>query len=155
MWFEIDADGIKVKLQITGYTPANKDNWDSEWCKCDFLFSSGEWLNYHKENDEVLLCCEIEELAESLTDLIDDKLSGDKEIICIEPDFIFKLYPKKHLRENPNYTYIQPGCEIQDAYLEWKIYFWNEGLTNNYLTVTLDRDNMVKFRDYLTFWISK
>ena len=88
MWFEIDADGIKVKLQITGYTPANKDNWDSEWCKCDFLFSSGEWLNYHKENDEVLLCYEIEELAESLTDLIDDKLSEDKEIICIEPDFI-------------------------------------------------------------------
>lgn len=29
MWFEIDADGIKVKLQITGYTLANKDNWDS------------------------------------------------------------------------------------------------------------------------------
>ena len=22
--------------QITGYTPANKDNWDSEWCNCDY-----------------------------------------------------------------------------------------------------------------------
>ena len=49
------ASGINVKLKIHGYRPTNKDNWDSEWCRCDFLFSSGDWLNYHKENDEVLL----------------------------------------------------------------------------------------------------
>lgn len=79
MWFEIDVSGIEVKLQINGYKPTDKDNWDSEWCRCDFLFASGDWLNYHKENDEVLLCSEVEELADAFTELLDNKLSEVKE----------------------------------------------------------------------------
>lgn len=123
MWFEIDVSGIEVKLQINGYKPTDKDNWDSEWCRCDFLFASGDWLNYHKENDEVLLCSEVEELADAFTELLDNKLSEVKEIICIEPDFVFELYPQMDLREDPKYTYVQPGYEIQDIYVEWKIHF--------------------------------
>ena len=149
MWFEIDASGIKIKLQINGYKPTNKENWDSEWCRCDFLFTSGDWLNYHKENDEVLLCSEIDELAETLTELLDNKILEEREILCIEPDFIFKLYPETDLRDNPQYTYIQPGYEIQDIYLEWRIYFWYEGHTDNYLTITFDQDKIESFRDYL------
>ena len=149
MWFEIDASGIKIKLQINGYKPTNKENWDSEWCRCDFLFTSGDWLNYHKENDEVLLCSEIDELVETLTELLYNKILEEREILCIEPDFIFKLYPETDLRDNPQYTYIQPGYEIQDIYLEWRIYFWYEGLTDNYLTITFDRDKIESFRDYL------
>lgn len=53
------------------------------------------------------------------------------------------------MRDNPQYTYIQPGYEIQDIYLEWRIYFWYEGLTDNYLTITFDRDKIESFRDYL------
>ena len=70
MWLEIDACGIEIKLQIKGYKQTNKDDWDSEWCKCDFLFASGDWLNYHKEDDEVLLSCEVDDLEESLTKLL-------------------------------------------------------------------------------------
>ena len=150
MWFEIDASGIKIKLQIKGYKPASKDDWYSEWCSCDFLFSSGDWLNYHKENDEVLLSAEVEGLAKALTDLLDNKLSEEIEISCIEPDFVFKLFPQKDLRDDPKYSYIRPGCEIQDIYLEWKIFFWNQGLTENYLTVTLYRDDIISLRDYLS-----
>lgn len=149
MWFEIDASGIKIKLQINGYKPTNKENWDSEWCRCDFLFTSGDWLNYHKENDEVLLCSEIDELAETLTELLDNRILEEREMLCIEPDFIFKLYPETDSRDNPQYTYIQPGYEIQDIYLEWRIYFWYEGHTDNYLTITFDRDKIESFRDYL------
>ena len=29
------------------------------------------------------------------------------------------------------------------------VFFWNEGLTSNYLTITLDRDDIISFRDYL------
>ncbi|MCH1940333.1 WapI family immunity protein [Holdemania massiliensis] len=74
MWFDIDASGINIKLQINGYKQSSKDNWDSEWCKCDFSFSSGEFLNYHKENDEVFLCCEVEALETALTELLDKKI---------------------------------------------------------------------------------
>ena len=151
MWFEIDAGGIRIKLRIRGYRPSNKDNWDSEWCKCDFAFSSGDWLNYHKENDEILLSYEVEQLAKSLTELLANKLMEETEITCIEPDFIFKLFPKKDLRNDPKYIYVRPGCELQDIYLEWKIYFWDGGLTDNFLTVTLDREEIIKLRDYLAF----
>ena len=43
MWFEIDASGIKIKLQIKGVKQVSSDSWDSEWCHCDYLFSSGSW----------------------------------------------------------------------------------------------------------------
>ena len=148
MWYECDINGIKVTLQIRGYKPTNEDNWYHEWCKCDFSFSSGNWLNYHKENDEVLLSHEVKELAEAFTKLLDNKLSEETEISCMEPDFIFMLHPQTDLRNDPKYTYIRPGCEIQDISLEWKIYFWNDGLTGNYLTITLNRNEITNLRDY-------
>ena len=155
MWFEIDVSGINIKLRINGYKPTNKDNWDTEWCKCDFVLSSGDWLNYHIENGEVLLSSEVEELVEAFTRLLENKLSEAREINCIEPDFVFKLYPQTDLRDNPKYIYIQPGYEIQDIYLEWRIYFWDGGLTDNYLTITLDRDEIASMRDYLAFVIKQ
>ena len=155
MWLEIDASGIEIKLRINGYVPSTKDNWDSQWCQCDFLFSSGEWLNYHKENDEVLLSCEVEELEEYLTKLLNNELTEVKEIACIEPDFVFVLHPQSDRREDPKYTYVQPGYEIEDIYLEWKIFFWNGGLTDNHLIVTLDRDDIKVMRDYLSLVTKK
>ena len=155
MWFEIDASGIKIKLQINGYRPTNEENLDSVWCNCDFLFSSGDWLNYHKENDEILLAGEVDELEENLSKLLDNKLLKTKELACIEPDFIFKLYPQTDLRHDPKYIYVQPGYEIQDIYLEWKIFFWHGGLTDNYLTITLYRDEIVRLRDYLSAIIKR
>lgn len=155
MWLEMDVSGIAVKLQIKGYRPATKENWDSNWCRCDFLFASGDWLNYHKEDDEVLLSCEVEELEESLTKLLNNELSEVKEIECIEPDFVFSLYPQSDLRDNPKYTYVQLGYEIVDIYLEWKIFFWNQGLTANYLSITLDREEIVQLRDYLSSVVEK
>ena len=149
MWLKIDADGIKIKLQINGYKPTSEENWYSEWCRCSFLFSSGEWLNYHKEDDEILLCSEIDGLVENLTELLNNEISEEKELAYIEPDFVFKLYPQTDLRKNPKCTYVAPGHEIQDIDLEWRIYFCNEGLTGNYLTVTLHRDEIERLRDYL------
>lgn len=37
--------------------------------------ASGNWLNYHRENDELLRSCEVEELEESLTRLLNNELS--------------------------------------------------------------------------------
>lgn len=149
MWLEMDVSGIKIKLQINSYKPTNKETEDDTWCKCDYQFFSGDWLNYHKENDEVLLSGEVEALADGLTELLDNKISEAKEIVCIEPDFIFKLYPKTDLRDDPNYIYIRSGYEIQDIYCEWKLYFWNGGRTENCLTITLYRKEIVSLRDYL------
>lgn len=148
MYFETNANGINIKLQIRGYTPTNEDDWHSEWCECDYSFSSGNWLNYHKEGDEAFLSIEVEGLARAFSDLLDNKITEVTEMTCAEPDFIFKLFPQADLRNDPKYTYIRPGCEIRDIYLEWKIYFWDDGLTDNHLSVKLDRADIVRLRDY-------
>ena len=155
MWLEIDANGIKIKLRIYGYKKTNKNNWDEAWCKCGFEFSSEKWLNYHKENDEILLSNEVEDLEDNLTKLIDNKILEIKEIACIEPDFRFKFYPQINMKDDPKNIYIRDGYEMQDIYLEWKIFFWNEGLTENYLTITRYRDDIVKLRDYLSLVITR
>ncbi len=155
MEFKRDVSGIAVSLKIHGYQPSRKEDWDSQWCQCDFSFCSGEWLNYRKERDEVFLSREVEELEAALTMLLHDELKEMREISCIEPDFAFFAFPKKDLRTDPRYRYIQPGCEISDIYLKWRVYFWSDGLTDNYLSVTLGREEIVSLRDYLAAVIKK
>lgn len=155
MKLTIDLHGILLQLKIKGYVPSTHDDWISQWCDVDFSFSSGSWLDYHRENDEVLLSCEVETLAESIEELLNDQLEDVTEISCIEPDFHFMLHPKRDLREDPKYTYVCEGYEIADIYMEWTVTFWNEGLTDNYLSVRLDREDMHVLLVYLKYVIGK
>ena len=137
MSFNLNVDGINVYLKINNYKPSNRNNWDSLWCKCDFMFSSGDWLNYHRENDEIILCSEIEELASIFTMLIDGKIVEYKEVTLIEPDFVFQLYPQT-----------VNNSVLSDILVDWRVYFWYEGLTSNYLSITLNREEIIILRDY-------
>ena len=139
MWFEVDVNGINIKLQIYGYKQTNKDNCFDEWCKCDFKF------NLPTRS----LAFEVKQLEETLTKLLTNELSEIKEMVCMEPDFIFEFYPQTDIRNKPNYCYVKPGSEIQDIYMEWKIFFWNEGITDNHLTISLGRKEIIMLRDYL------
>ncbi|MBQ8504197.1 MAG: hypothetical protein IJ491_07960 [Clostridia bacterium] len=150
MFFRIDIDGIDIQLRVKGYSASEKEIWDSQWCDCDFVFRSGDWLNYHKEDTEILLSSEVEELEAELTKLLNGDLNEIKEICCTEPDFVFTLHPQRDLRKDPEYVYIRPGSEIADIYMEWKIYFWHDGLTENFLTITFGRNDIICLRDYLT-----
>lgn len=155
MWFKLNLNGIVMNMRIKGYEPSEKDKWDYQWCDVDFSFVSESWLNYQRDNDEVLLSCEVEELAQALDDLLTDRLSEVKTIECIEPDFNFILHPKRDLRNDPKYTYVQKGYEIADIYMDMKIFFWYEGLTDNFLSVTFDRTDLQYLRDYLFLIIGK
>lgn len=84
-----------------------------------------------------------------MTELLNNEISEEKELACIEPDFVFELYPQTDLRKDSKCIYVAPGHEILDIYLEWRIFFWNGGLTGNYLTITLCRDEIELLRDYL------
>ena len=85
----------------------------------------------------------------SLTDLLDGKITEPQERPMLEPDFVFMLYPAKDLRTDPTYTYIKPRDEFQDIYVEWRVFFWNDGLTENFLTITLEREDIASLRDFL------
>ena len=149
MNFEININGIDVKLNIRNYKLGNREEF-SDWCRCDFSLTSGDWLNYYVEDDELLLSSEVDELENNLTLLIENKFSDVAFMPCIEPDFCFILHPQKDLREDSKYTYVAPGYEVEDIYLEWRIYFWHDGLTDNFLSLRFNRDEIIKFRDYLS-----
>lgn len=135
MRLKIDLNGIMLRLKIKGYTKSTPEKWDYQWCDVDFSFSSGNWLDYRRENNAILLACEVEELAESVRKLLNDELNEITEISCIEPDFKFILHPKR--------------------YMEWTVTFWNEGLTDNYLSVTLDQGDMKILLVYLNYVMGK
>lgn len=149
MWFNLDLCGIKMNLRIKGYEPSSKDKWDDQWCNVDFSFVGESWLNYQRNNDELLLSCEVEELSQLLDELLSNKLSEIKTIECIEPDFKFVLHPKRDLRNDPEYTYVKKGYEIADIYMEMKIFFWDDGLTDNFLSVKFYREDIQYLRNYL------
>lgn len=44
-----------------------------------------------------------------------------------------------------------PENDIDDIRMELKSYFWNGYLTNNYLSLSFDRDNILYFRNYLLY----
>lgn len=149
MWLKLDLDGIIFQLQIRGYRPSTKENWDDNWCRVSLSLTSRNWLDYSIREDEVLLSAEIETLAEDLSKLLNDDFSEILETDCIEPDFRFKLHPKKDLRDDPKYTYVQEGYEIEDISMEWIISFWDGGLTDNFLSLKFCRDDIKYLSNYL------
>ena len=149
MIFDRNIGGIDIVLRIDDYEPPELHQFGTHWCDCGYSFSFGSIINYYKQHDEILTPAEVDYLAESLTALLEDKTDVTDEIKMVEPDFVFMLYPKEDLRNNPKYTYIAPGHEIQDIYAEWRIYFWDDGLTDNFLTITLDREDITALRDFL------
>lgn len=151
MWFNLDANGIMIRLQINKYHPTSDEEgeeWYSHWCEVDYSFTSKDWLNYHGNQDEVLLSGEVEMLEKALTALLRDQIPEVEVFSCVEPDFKFILHPKRDRRKDG--VICRPGLEIADIYLEWEIYFWDEGLTDNHLTIVLERNSIRAFRDYLS-----
>lgn len=136
-------------LRIDNYQSPAKHSYGDWWCDCGFSFRFESKINYNVEHDELLMPEEIDSLAAALTELLDGNITVPTEEAMTEPDFVFMLYPQKDLRTDPKYTYIAPGYEIQDIYVEWRIFFWDDGLTSNYLTITLDREDILSFRDFL------
>ncbi|MGI6607718.1 MAG: WapI family immunity protein [Erysipelotrichaceae bacterium] len=146
-WLKLDVQGIALEIQINQYQKYNRDIWDEQWNNIGFSLTSGKWLNY-QTGGEILLSIEVEELLDKIDKLLNDELYEIEEIVCIEPDFYFKFYPKRDLRADPKYTFVQKGFEIADIYMEWEIYFWSDGLTDNYISLTFHRENLKMLLNY-------
>lgn len=149
MWFKINLSGIIFQIKILEYSKSTKEKWDEEWCNIEIGYKSEKWLDYMSTSDEMLLSSEIEMILGVLSDLLCDKLEKTQEMIFIEPDFHLVFNPQKDLTKDPKYTYISPGYEIEDIDMEWKIFFWDEGLTDNYLSLRWYREDLEKLQKYL------
>ena len=145
---EMNLDGITVKLEIRGYTKHDREE-EPRWCRADFSFISEPWLRYKRQDDEVLTNEEVEVLAECLERLLNGRMAEPTELECIEPDFLFLFEPKVDVQKNPRVLYVKPGNELEDILMRWRVYFWHDGLTDNHLSVTLNRADMEKLYAYL------
>lgn len=146
MKLRLDLDGIETTLEIKKYRKSTKANWDEEWCKVSFTLNCKDIINYCKTDDELLLCSEVEELSDTIKTLLLDEMKQRTELSFIEPDFCFIFNPK---RIDPQLTLFEDNPRVIDVDAEWKVYFWNDGLTDNYLSLSLDAKDIENLKNYL------
>lgn len=149
MWLKLDLEGMKIELNIKGYQPSDNESWDYQWCDVDFSFMFPDCINYSKQDDEVMLSCEIETLESKIDDFINDRIKEKETLEFIEPDFAFEFTPSYNKVESGEYSYAAPGHEMSTPIMEWKVNLWSGGLTCNYFSTTFDKDEIRVFRDYL------
>lgn len=134
MRFNIKLDGMEIWFAVKGYGPSTSDNWDSQWCDVDYSFEFEDVIHYEKENDEVLLSCEIEEMESVFTKLLENQYTEKFILSFIEPDFDFEIFPKD---------------ECTDLLVKWNVSLWHGGLTGNSFSTCMGRNDISAFRDYL------
>ena len=142
MWLRLDLEGLDFRFRITRYHPSTRANWDCEWCRVDLSMIASNWLDYHIDNQEILLCTEVEQLKDSIADLLADRLTERKEVSFIEPDLAFFLQPREKIKWNPDITYIAPGDEWTEVDADLEVHTWNHGLTENRIVTCFGRDEL-------------
>ena len=127
---QLHLSGVRLCLKIADYRPSDRDAWDRQWCRTQLFLSCLPWLDY-VQNAQTLLCCEIEQLTDSLGRLLEGRLTEETRLSFLEPDFCFLLHP-------------------EEITMEWKIYFWSQGaVSGNFLSLALDRQQIQYFYNYL------
>lgn len=155
MWLKLELCGMKLEFRVKGYQTSSKECWDYQWCDVDFAFRFLGCIDYSKQNDEVLLSCEIENLESEIDDFINNKIKEKKTMDFIEPDFKFEFRPSYNMVEAGEYVYITPEYKMSKGVVEWKVFLWDDGLTDNYFSTILYKDDLRVLRDYLRLVIGK
>jgi len=146
MRLKLDLDGVKTIFEIRKYHKSTEENWDEEWCKVTFSFICDNWLEYGRLDEELLLCGEIEELRDYTRRLLLDEIEDTAILTFLEPDFEFTFCPK---RIDNQLSLFEEHPQVKNAYAEWKIAFWNDGLTDNYMCLHLSEDDLECLKNYL------
>lgn len=148
MALSLDLCGIQLDFAVQNYKASASDGRFTKWCNVDFHIRSEDWLDY-KIDGELLMHDEVDELLSRMDGILDGGVGEPTVWECIEPDFSFTFHPQNDLTRDPRYTYVAPGHEIEDIKLEWSVYFWDGGLTQNRLTLVLSRKDILALRQYL------
>ncbi len=147
--FKCNSAGIAISFEIK--RPDMSTFYDEdEWCLVSFKLTSGKMLRYECEDAYVLRFSEIRELHEALTKLLMNEYKEETVINFEVPDFEFYLFPVFDLKKDPNFLYVTEEGRFTKINLYWRIYFWNGAVsTSNYLSVNLDKEQIIELRDYL------
>ena len=108
--------------------------------------------HYFKYNTgpSFLTFAEIKDIYESLSALLEDRVSERRNLEFIEPDLQLLLIPKEDLRDSLKYTYIREGFEIEDISAEFSFYlFLGGGYTDERYTLPLYRGDIEKLVNFM------
>ena len=139
MWIKLNLDGIDFHFRISQYEKSTQERWDVQWCSVDLTLQCTNCLDY-KISSEILLSCEVEDIRDNINRLLHNEIQDISELDFIEPDLTFVLIPKK-----------DTGHEILNVAANMHIHLWDDGLTENYISVCFDRDNLKRLLTYLQF----
>lgn len=132
----LNLGDINLTFRIKSYHKPRKSTWDEEWCKISLSLRSRDWLIYKIVDDEILLCCEIDALAQQLEAVRNHKQSEKRTLSFIEPDFNFTFYP---------------SVDNRTPMINWIVNFWTDrkSLSANYLSLQLDMMDISNLLNYL------
>ena len=149
MRLKLNLDGVTFYLKITDYAKTTSADWDLVWC-CVEACMENHFMHY-EFGGEILLASEVDCLSDDLDGLLNDRLTEPKTFECMEPDLEFVLKPKKDLRNDPRYTYVREGDEIEDIDLEMIVHLWNGTLSGNSIHLSLYREEIQALLVYFQY----
>lgn len=151
MRLKLDLDGILVSFKIFNNIPYDGECWNEHWCSVDLSISNMNGLNYHFENQTILMLGEIKTLVEHIESFLDKKYKNDFRFEFEEHFFYFLFHVVRDKLTQPNYLMAIDSNRFEEEYMEWRIIFWNGYPTDNFISIKLERENLQIFSKYLKF----
>ena len=137
-WIRFNFNGLIFKMKNEGY------NSDNEWLKTSWRLTLENIINYNVDCCEVFTKECIDLIIKYATRLLDGKLKQKIDFDALEPDFSFLFVPKKTFHDD-----ITKEPFTTEPYMEIRVHLCHNGLTDNFISMTLWEKDILKFRDYL------
>lgn len=115
----------------------NKES--EEWCSMQISVKN-EFFNYKNEG-ELLLFSEVEEIKNYLEQLLNGKLEEEEQLDFTEPDLELNLYPS----DNVEYILLDIKCNLIEQ----------GELSADYYNLCLDKKEIDELYSYLKEWIDE
>ena len=154
MWIKFDLEGMKFEIQIKNQHRNTKYFDADDWAEVSFNVQFQNIIQYVKENDEILMWGEIENLIQTIKELSINKIKKTETVYFVEPDFEFVFEPDPEVNTEPKPDIKSDyfcGSLDKNVDMRLNIYLWdNDGmLTENYMSLDFGRQDIYEFYIYL------
>ncbi len=130
MRIRLKLDVLNIQLKIKGWhiCADNEDPYDN-WCSIELYLS--ELMDYNLES-AVMTSDEVSELSDLIDRFLNGELNDTVRLDFLEPDFEFVFLPSD-----------------SDSDAQWIIHFWSGALSDTFLTIGLEKDDLFALQIYL------
>jgi|GEM_PF-2814815 len=139
MWLKLNSHACEIHFRLRGYRWMEDTDWDN-WCLVDLHVTSLSGVNYGLYDDPALECVEVTELEERVDATLRGEGVSGEIMEMIEPYMTFEFCPRKEfVKGNPQ------------RIIYWRIILWDEGPTEDYISMCLDSEAIEYLSLYLKY----